>query len=201
MPETGRGVEPSTHMSPIVEATPIDLKSSVTDVSSENEPSSTSFDDETGDRFDVKMVSYPFSLQLGAFRDLKEADKLIITCKEKGLSAYWSEVELANGVWYRVFVGYFQDRDSAENFKKEHGLREAGVKYTKYANLIGTYSSILELEDRILSLRNLGYSPYFIKESENNFRLLMGSYVTRTGAEKLYDNLKVDGIVNQIIER
>jgi len=39
--------------------------------------------------------------------------------------------------------------------RKEHRLREALVKKTKYANLIDTYTSPDELEDKILLLKNL----------------------------------------------
>ncbi|MBN1832870.1 MAG: polysaccharide biosynthesis tyrosine autokinase, partial [Deltaproteobacteria bacterium] len=200
-PKAERDAKTSVNVSPKVETPPVELKPSVAEVSTEIGPSSLSFDNQPDDLVDVKMISYPFSLQLGAFRDLKEAQKLILTCKEKGLSAYWSEVELASGIWYRVFVGHFEDRESAESFKKEHGLQGAGVKDSKYANLIGIYSSSSELEDKILSLRNLGYSPYVIKDSETDFRLMVGNHVTQEGAEELYDNLKADGIVNQIIER
>jgi succinoglycan biosynthesis transport protein ExoP len=202
IPKTGgRGVDSTANMSPPMESPPIEFKPSAAEVSSEIAPPTPSFDDKPDDLLDVKIISYPFSLQLGAFRDLNEAEKLIFTCKENGMSAYSSEVELANGVWYRVFVGYFEDRESAERFKKEYGLREAGVKYTKYANLVDTYSSFRELEEKILSLKNLGYFPYVIKDSDSDFRLLVGSYVTKEGAEKLFDSLKADGIVNQIIER
>ena len=75
------------------------------------------------------------------------------------------------------------------------------MRYSKYANLIGTYSSSRELEDKIFSLRNLGYSPYVIKDSDTSFHLMVGNHATKEGAEKLYDNLKADGIVNQIIDR
>jgi len=201
IPEGRRDGESSVIKSPTVETPPVELKPSVSEDSSGIEPPPPAFDVKPDDRVDVKVISCPFSLQLGAFRDLKEAEKLISSCKEKGMSAYWSEVELANGVWYRVFVGYFEDRESAESFKQEHGLQEAGVKHTKYANLIDTYSSFRELEDKILSLRNLGYSPYVIKDSDSSFRLLVGSYVSKEGAERLYDDLKADGILNQIIGR
>ena len=200
-PEARRDAEPPAMMSPTAETPPVELKPSIAEVSLDIEPPPPAFDDKPDHHADFQMISYPFSLQLGAFREQKEADKLILSCEEKGMPAYRSKVELTNGVWHRVFVGYFEDRESAENFKQEHGLHGAGVKHTRYANLIDTYASFRELEDKILSLRNLGYSPYVIKDSDNNFRLLVGSYLSKEGAEKQYDDLRADGIVNQIIER
>jgi len=201
IPEAGRDGEPPVTKSPTVETPALELKPSTAEISFEIEPPPPAVDDKPVVHVDLKMISYPYSLQLGAFREIKEADKLIFTCKEKGMSAYRSEVELADGVWYRVFVGYFEDRKSAENFKEEHGLHGAGVKHTKYANLIDTYSSFRELEDKILSLRNLGHSPYVIKDPDDSFRLLVGSFLSKEGAEKQYDDLMADGIMSQIIER
>jgi hypothetical protein len=63
--------------------------------------------------------------------------------------------------------------------RKEHRLREALVKKTKYANLIDTYTSPDELEDKILSLKNLGLSPYVIKDHTGQSRLFVGTFITR----------------------
>jgi len=49
-----------------------------------------------------------------------------------------------------VFTRHFEDRKQTERFKQEHGLIEATVKKTKYANLIGIYTSSKKLENQIL---------------------------------------------------
>jgi succinoglycan biosynthesis transport protein ExoP len=154
-----------------------------------------------GLKVERKVGSYPFSLQLGAFRDLSEADKLVASCEEKGLIAYWAKVELRDGIWYRVFVGYFEDRERAEAFKHKHGLLDSRVKNTNYANLIGTYSSSSEVDEKVLSLRRSGYSPYIIKDPEGNSRIFVGVFLSKEGAENQYDDLKADGIENQITSR
>jgi len=48
-----------------------------------------------------------------------------------------------------------------------------------YANLIDTYTSPDELEDKILSLKNLGYCPYVIKDRDGKSRLFVGTFVTK----------------------
>ena len=148
-----------------------------------------------------KIVSYPYSIQLGAFRALGRAKKAVSLYSKKGLSPYWVEVELGNATWYRVYAGHFEGPEQAEKFRKEHRLGEALVKKTKHANLIDTYTSPDELEDKILSLKNLGLSPYVIKDHTGQSRLFVGTFVTKEGAEKQYHDLKVRGIQSQVVER
>jgi cell division septation protein DedD len=148
-----------------------------------------------------KIVSYPYSIQLGAFRTLGGARENVSLYRKKGLSPYWVEVELASGTWYRVFAGHFEDREQAEKFRREHGLREAFVKKTNYANLIDTYTSPDELEDKILSMKNLGLSPYVIKDHTGQSRLFVGAFVTKEDAEKQYHDLKARGIQSQVVGR
>ncbi len=148
-----------------------------------------------------KIVSYPYSIRLGAFRTPGRAKKAVSLYRKKELSPYWVEVELGNETWYRVYAGHFEGPEQAEKFRKEHRLREALVKKTKYANLIDTYTSPDELEDKILSLKNLSLSPYVIKDHTGQSRLFVGTFVTKEGAEKQYHDLKVRGIQSQVVER
>jgi len=120
---------------------------------------------------------------------------------KKGFPAYWVKVELSNGLWYRVFVGYFEGREQAEGFRKDHGLRDAMVKRTAYATLINTYQSRDELGVRVQFLEDLGYSPYAIQDHMGVFRLYVGTFITREGAEKQRQELESRGIQSQVVER
>ena len=149
-----------------------------------------------------KIQSYPYSLYLGSFRTLDRTKRAISLYSKKGLSPYWVRVELKDkGVWFRVFIGYFKDRKEAENFAREHELTDATVKKTQYANLIGTYTSSDELEGKILSLKNLGYLPYVIKDHDSGYRLFIGALFTKSGAERLNNRLKSSGIQSQLVNR
>jgi cell division septation protein DedD len=148
-----------------------------------------------------KNVSYPYSLLLYHFRNLERAKEAVSLYNKKGFSAYWVKVELSTGLWYRVFVGYFERREQAEEFRKEHGLRDAMVKRTAYATLINTYKSRTELEVRIKSLADLGYSPYVIEDNGGVFQLHVGTFITKEGAEKQRQDLESKGVQSQVIER
>jgi cell division septation protein DedD len=148
-----------------------------------------------------EIVSYPYSLLLYHFRSLERAKDVVSFSNKKGLSAYWVKVELSNGVWHRVFVGHFQNREEADRFRRDNGLKDATVKETRYANLIGVYPSSHGLEDKILALKNLGYSTYVIKEQDGRSRLFVGTFITKEGAETQRQDLASNGIQSQAVER
>lgn len=79
--------------------------------------------------------------------------------------------------------------------------KTATIKKTRYAYLVGTYTSPDELERQILSLKKLGNSPYFIKDHNGKTRLFVGAFLTRAGAERQYHELKSSGIENKVVKR
>jgi len=148
-----------------------------------------------------KIVSYPYSLYLGSFRTLERAKKVVSFYDRNGLSPYWVKVLLSKGKWFRVYTGYFEDSEKAEEFRKENGLEEATVEETPYANLIGVFSSSDELEEKIRSLKSLGYCPYVIKDHNGKSRLLVGAFYPEYRAERQYGDLKSSGIESKIVKR
>jgi cell division protein FtsN len=148
-----------------------------------------------------KAAAYPYSLYLGSFRTLKLAKRAVSIYRGRGLSPYWVKVSLRKGIWYRVCVGYFKDPEKADRFKREHGLTEAALRKTRYANLIGTYSSPDELEDKIVALKKLDLSPYVIRDQNGKSRLLVGAFITKEGVEKENRELKSKGIQSQVVNR
>jgi cell division protein FtsN len=73
----------------------------------------------------------PFTVQVLATRNRAEADSLSANLKRKGLGAYVAAVQDANGTWYRVRIGHFEDAESArktaERASREYGLTQAYV--------------------------------------------------------------------------
>ena len=71
-----------------------------------------------------------FTVQLGALQDPAEAAQLAARAAAVGLKAYVAEARLPpKGVWYRVRVGAFADKESAERFRRdvERELRTSAV--------------------------------------------------------------------------
>jgi hypothetical protein len=85
-----------------------------------------------------KDLSYPYSVYLGSYKTRERAERAISEYRNKGLSPYWVKVDLGDkGVWYRVFSGYFQKREQANEFIKKKQIAESKSRHTRYANLIG----------------------------------------------------------------
>ena len=122
---------------------------------------------------------------------------------EDGLSnLYRAKVDLKEkGVWYRIFTGFFKDREHVEEFRQAHGLTDAIIKMTRYANLLGTYNSLNELEGMVNQLKSLDYSPYVIKYSDATFLLYVGAFYDLERAEKLQRDLESDNMPNEVVER
>jgi len=71
-----------------------------------------------------------YTVQLGASRERGEAARLERKARGAGLKPYVVEANLGpKGTWYRVRVGAFQEKDSANRFRKdvERELRTAAV--------------------------------------------------------------------------
>jgi cell division septation protein DedD len=155
---------------------------------------------ESGSRAEISP--YPYSLYLGSFKAPRLVKKAMSFYRKKGLSPYWSKVEFKEkGIWFRIFIGHFKDSEEAETFRVAHDLRRAEVKRTGYANLIGVYSNAHELADIITNLKSLGYSPYIIPGQPGCYRLFLGAYITKEGAEQYSEDLKKSGIEGRVAKR
>ena len=149
----------------------------------------------------VKLL-YPYSIKLTYFRSREVAEKSLAVYRAKGLSPYWVKVNLGDqGVWYRVFAGYFEDIDGAEEIIKTHKLHGALVRKTAFAALIGTYRSELEVNTQIQQISEQGYSPYVIKGADGECYLYVGAFNTRKGAKEQYADLLASGIESKMVER
>jgi DedD protein len=61
-----------------------------------------------------------FTVQLGASQDRTDAAQLASRASAAGLKAYVAEARLpGKGVWYRIRIGAFADKDSAERFRRD----------------------------------------------------------------------------------
>jgi hypothetical protein len=147
------------------------------------------------------MLSYPYSLYLGSLPYPDQAEEEILRYSERGVSAYWVKVILSKGTWYRVYTGYFQNREEAERFKEEKGLKKAKVQETPYANLIGVYADSQALEDEIQLLRRLVFSPYSIEDGDGKSRLYVGAFYPERRAKRQAKDLKAAGIESRIMRR
>jgi len=166
----------------------------------ETEPSETS--SQTGLNIESIKQQYPYSIKLTYFRSREAAEKSLAVYREKGLSPYWVKVKLGDqGIWYRVFAGYFEEIAQAEEIIKTFNLKGALVKQTKFATLIGTYQSESDVNSWIQQILEQGFSPYVVKGANGESHLYVGAFYTRKGAEDQSADLLAVGIKGKVVER
>jgi DedD protein len=74
-------------------------------------------------------TSGPYTIQMASFQNKTEAQALVSKLKESKYDAYIVEVDLgAKGIWYRVRVGHYPDRDLADKALKIIQTREKAFK-------------------------------------------------------------------------
>ncbi|MBN2126252.1 MAG: SPOR domain-containing protein [Deltaproteobacteria bacterium] len=145
---------------------------------------------------------FPYSLKTGAFRDLHLTRRAATVYLERGLSPYWTRVDLGEkGVWFRVFLGHFATEQEAKAFKERHGLEKAKVVKTEYAALIGTYGSPKDMEKTLGHLRGHDMSPYAIEDPPGWTSLYVGAFLTEAGARQQVSDLAPLGIPAQAVRR
>jgi len=144
---------------------------------------------------------FPYSLYLGSAPYPDQAERGVSRYRRRGIDAYWVEVELSKGIWYRLYTGYFESEEQAENFKEDKKLQEAEVKELPYANLIAAYSSKKEAQDKARVLKEQGYSPYVAKDGHEKFRVLIGAFYSEDRAQRQYSELRAKGIESEIVRR
>ncbi|UCB48406.1 MAG: SPOR domain-containing protein [Deltaproteobacteria bacterium] len=147
-------------------------------------------------------VSYPYSIHLGSYGSPERAKKAMSMYEKKGLVPYWVEVDLgAKGVWFRIFTGYFSNKEKAETYISEKQIADAKSKRTGYANLIGVYESQYELDRKRVTLSRLGYSPYVIPGVNGESLLYTGAFYQKDRAEKQHLQLASKGVRSRVVSR
>ena len=147
-------------------------------------------------------LKYPYSVYLGSFKAADAVKKAMSEYYEKGLSPYWAKVDLGEkGVWFRFFTGYFHTKEEAEKFIRDRNIQGASPGITRYANLIGIYSSDSEVEGIKKTLESAGFYPYVIKGPSGNNYLYSGAFDRREYAEKERMILASKGITSTTTER
>ena len=150
----------------------------------------------------IPTVHYPYSLHMGSFKTQKLAAKSQAILSKKGLTPYWTVVDLGEkGVWYRIFVGHFKTWGSADVFQTQHGITADRILKTGYSVQIGLYSSKEKLDQQYSLLRESGYCPYIINQPQDHYQLLVGAFQTKKAAENLASRLKASGMEGKQISR
>ena len=146
--------------------------------------------------------NHPYSIILSSCRLPQSARKVVSDYKKVGLAPYIVKVKFDEGdEWLRVLAGHYRTRQEALKVKKEQQLSAAIVKKTPYTSLIGTFATREAMQETLEHLKELGYSPYFLKTRNARYKLVVGAFITEEGAEHQRKELQSKGIDNKVIKR
>ena len=158
--------------------------------------------DEIPDVIKQEIMSHPYSIYLGSYNSLTGVKQASSDYMKMGITSYWIKIDLGKkGIWFRLFAGYFQTREDADEFIKTRQIKEARSRLTRYANLIGTYRSEEDMEKKKTYLEELGYSPYIINDTDDSYRLYTGAFYQKSRAEEQKKDLIFNGIKSEVVER
>jgi cell division septation protein DedD len=145
---------------------------------------------------------YPYSIQLGSFRSPDWAKKTVASYRDRGLPAYWCEVDLeGKGRLFRVYTGSFENLKQAKKYKEEQNLVPSIVNKTPYTTFVGIFKDKEKFEIKSQLLENLGYFPYSIKGVNGTHRLFVGAFPNEKSAEMQKRELESKGVQNYVIHR
>ena len=150
---------------------------------------------------------YPYAIQVGAYRDKKDARREAMILRDKGNSVCVSHARITGkGDWYRVIVGFYRtpadaQKAASEMIKLEY--RNAFVVRRPFALEIGVFFGDEKLKNIETQLISNGYSVYTlpVKDANNEFRLLVGAFHTEKEAETIFKNLQKEGLKSKVVRR
>ena len=146
--------------------------------------------------------SAPFSLQIGAYKYLDGAIERMSVFQKKNIEVHLSRADLGEkGILHRIFVGRFETKEQAEQFKTEHGLSESVVLSLPWTILVDQANSLDGLYQAQSVLRNHQYDCYTTGNKNNGFRLLMGVYPTEKEALAQTEEINRLGLEAKVILR
>jgi len=152
----------------------------------------------------TKTESMPgsFTLLIASHR---LADKVLHEAsryRANGVDSHWVKVDLGeDGIWYRHFAGRFNSRAEAQQLIMESGLATARILAAPWAISVGEGTSPEEIGSIADMLKSNGYDCYVQKIKKGVYRLLIGAFVTREGAENAAREITLPGITPEIVLR
>ncbi len=153
------------------------------------------------------MEYYPYAIQVGSYRDKKDAFQEAMILRGKGDSVCVSHARIAGkGDWYRVIVGFYRTPQAAQKAVlalKKREYRNAFVIRRPFTVEIGIYLGDEKLKNLETQLITNGYSAYTLpsRGADNKFRLLVGAFNTENEAENVTKNLQKEGLKPKVVQR
>jgi len=144
----------------------------------------------------------PFSILIGQYKSAAAAERAMAKHRGDGIFCYRVKVNLGNaGIWHRIFSGCFKTMQEAQQAADRIQVKEALVKRTRFAALVGSYPGREQAASEMQRLQVLGYSPYTIALENGGFDLFVGAFYTHKGAMEQRSELLAKGVGSRVVKR
>jgi len=144
----------------------------------------------------------PFIVQIASYKSIDRTMAAFFKYKVRGIDAHWNRVDLGEkGIWYRLFIGHFETKESAIKYKNDHGLAESMIVFTPWTVLVARSVSKQNFDEIRSVLRGNQFDYDTIKNTDGSYRLLTGAFVNKEGAEKLAQGIIALGYNAKVIMR
>jgi tetratricopeptide (TPR) repeat protein len=149
----------------------------------------------------------PYTIQVSAYRDPQKSMAVATRLKNKGDPAFTCPVDIpGQGLWHRVFIGFFQSLDEAEQAADRLKKRKFGyIRIAKepFAVQVGLADSNREAREFKSRLRGKGYMAYSLpdRKGQHKTRILIGAYSSEGEAGRLMEQLQRDGFTTRVLPR
>lgn len=122
--------------------------------------------------------------------------------RKKGIDSRWVEVDLGkDGIWQRHFAGRFDNKAAAQKYINEYGLADAIIIAAHWAIQAGEGVSPEAMNGIMDILKANRYDGYIQKMNNGVYRLLIGAFITRKGAEHAAEKIVIPGISPVVVLR
>lgn len=152
--------------------------------------------------------SHPWAVHIVSFRDQAQSNEEASELFQKGYMVYVSPDAAPNQeILYRVLMGRYKNYADAlqasARFNKDNNTYTS-LRRLPYAIEVAQTDSIASVSKEALSLKQKGYSPYFLQvdadsEGAQKFILLSGAFPRKERAEIYAEGLKKEGIPYRVI--
>ncbi|MFH2218389.1 MAG: SPOR domain-containing protein [Pseudomonadota bacterium] len=195
-------------------------KKSETNAFENTDPSGEAPEDSTGDGDSTSSEStakpapvsngqhpHPYTIHVASYRDKDVSNRAVEALRTDGFLAFSSCVEIpGKGIWYRIFVDYYETLEAARNAAlnlKHKEMVYANTVDKPFVIQVGIFDSESELKKMESDLRAKGHTPYRVPDEAHKGRtkLCIGAYDSIKDAAVEKKNLQNERFPTTVVRR
>jgi cell division septation protein DedD len=158
---------------------------------------------------DKENVASPYVIHVTTYLTQEDARNTINKLRKAGYDAYSATLRISSSKRiYRVYVGRYSSWEVARRLAME--LRNYKVSENAIPSphawviQVGSFLSSNDAEEKVDSMRTLGFSPFLFVVSDENFsfpmfRVYLGAFIKNNQARQMMEDLKQLGIPHTLV--